>query len=245
MKTRIRKQPAFTLIELLVVISIIAILAAMVIPVLAAVKTKSKVTMTRLDIASFISAAKAYQAERNRYPCSAPAWQCAAVNPDCQDFTYGTTWPDGSLLRADYPRIHTYNQRFTYQTCNAEVVAALRPPSAAPTPELAALSTVMNPAKESYLNVKATSVTNAPGIGPDGVLRDFWGNPYIITFDLNGDGRTLDGFYGLLRKAAKPALTPDVKAEILMWSFGPDGKADPAAGLTAGVNKDNILSWDR
>jgi hypothetical protein len=63
---------------------------------------------------------------------------------------------------------------------------------------------------------------------------------------MDSDGRTIDGFYGVLRKSVKPALTPDVKGDVLVWSFGPDGKvdSDPKVGLTKGFNKDNILSWE-
>jgi prepilin-type N-terminal cleavage/methylation domain-containing protein len=239
-------QRAFTLIELLVVISIIGVLAALLLPALAAVKTKAKTTMARVEMSSLITGAKRYESDFGFFPCTKAAWACSSDNPDCKDFTYGTTRPDGSLLRAGYPKIHTYNQRFTYQNCNAEVIAALRPASAAPTPELAALATVMNRSSLTFFDSKMNSETNLPGIGRDGVLRDPWGNPYIITFDLDRDGRTIDGFYGVLRKSVKPPLTPDIKADILVWSFGPDGKVDTNSklGLKGGANKDNILSWE-
>jgi len=29
----------------------------------------------------------------------------------------------------------------------------------------------------------------------------------------------------------------------MVWSLGPDGKADPNVKATQGVNKDNVLSW--
>ena len=40
-----------------------------------------------------------------------------------------------------------------------------------------------------------TNDTNSPGVGPDGVYRDPWGNPYVITIDLNYDEKARDGFY--------------------------------------------------
>jgi hypothetical protein len=37
--------------------------------------------------------------------------------------------------------------------------------------------------------------TNSPGVGTDLVYRDPWGNPYIITMDLNYDEMCKDAFY--------------------------------------------------
>ena len=66
---------------------------------------------------------------------------------------------------------------------------------------------------------------------------------------MNFDNTTFDGFYALLRK--KKGLTPELPQGVLVWSFGPDGKADAnwgtglePSGKGAGDNKDNILSWE-
>lgn len=34
-----------------------------------------------------------------------------------------------------------------------------------------------------------------------------------------------------------------VKANVMVWSMGPDGQANPNLKGNIGVNKDNILSW--
>jgi prepilin-type N-terminal cleavage/methylation domain-containing protein len=96
---------------------------------------------------------------------------------------------------------------------------------------------VRNPQKHAYASAvhRAPNNTSA-GLGPDYNLRDPWGNPYIISFDLNYDNSTFDSVYGA------------VTSPVLIWSRGPDGKfavpgtPGPAAeGLPE--NKDNVRSW--
>ena len=56
---------------------------------------------------------------------------------------------------------------------------------------------VKNPQRTHYLNATQVTATNLAGVGPDGVYRDPWGNPYVITIDLNYDGKARDAFYRL------------------------------------------------
>ena len=98
----------------------------------------------------------------------------------------------------------------------------------------------------------------------DGVFRDPWGKPYIISLDLDSSGTTSDGFYrGLIEEKVQKNGYPDYPSEIaapaVVWSLGPDGRLDstlaglddetkkrgPKAILQFGDNSDNILSWDK
>src|SRR6185503_12856407 len=75
-----RSRPGgFTLIELLVVIAIIAILAGILLPTLANVKTKAKVANARTEMAGLIAAIKSYEGDYNRYPASQAAEQLAST----------------------------------------------------------------------------------------------------------------------------------------------------------------------
>ena len=90
--------------------------------------------------------------------------------------------------------------------------------------------------------------------------EDPWGNPYIITFDINYDEKTRDSFYRLARisqSAGAAGLnglansTPanpngdffDCGNKVMVWSAGPDKLIDPNGKANVGVNKDNVLSW--
>jgi len=109
--------------------------------------------------------------------------------------------------------------------------------------------------------------SNTPGLGEDGVFRDPWGNPYIISFDMNYDNQTRDAVYrhrsvsqlagsttgsGLNGLFQSDKLVPDsyeARTGVMIWSLGPDGAATDSDGnpttdnANSGVNKDNVTSW--
>ena len=58
-----------------------------------------------------------------------------------------------------------------------------------------------------------------------------WGQPYIITLDLDADDQCAGLFY------------PTVRAPVAIWSKGPDGKFDRLSAAGVGDNKDNVLGW--
>jgi len=256
-----RFRLGFTLIELLVVISIIAILAALLLPALSRAKRQAKIQQSKLEIGSIVNAIRKYEADYNRMPCSSGAMQAAATAGT--DFTFGTDrLPDLPVAGGGSGHILSGG---TYQTNNAELMAILLDLDAYPNGQLTINTNhVKNPQKSKYLNASmVNATTNAPGVGNDGVYRDPWGNPYIITLDLNNDERARDSFYsnptiagdpssasnpksgfnGLIPKQISGTYVYELNGPVMIWSAGPDRTINTALPGNKGENKDNVLSW--
>ena len=124
-----------------------------------------------------------------------------------------------------------------------------------------------------YLNAKLSGYDpgspgngqqNPPGgVDNNGIYRDPWGNPYIITMDTSYDDQCSDlyycqhnvsqssgqtGYNGLFNPNSGNPATDNFlyHGKVMVWSAGPDGKIDDAsviAPANKGFNKDNVLSW--
>jgi prepilin-type N-terminal cleavage/methylation domain-containing protein len=266
-------RSAFTLIELLVVISIIAILAGLLLPVLGRVKVKAQVAKAQLDVGKIANAIHSYESDYSKFPVSTVAMNQASAAG--QDFTYGTfgllaaskpTKPGGAVC--DIQALNATGAPLGYQTNNAEVMAALLDVEYWPAaPSVPTINTghVKNPQRTKYLNANMSGDNASPGLGQDGVYRDPWGLPYFITIDLNYDEKARDGFYrspsvsadpsdttgnpkrgltGLIPKVVGGNTFYEANSPVMVWSAGPDKMVDPANTIaTLGVNKDNVLSW--
>ena len=267
-----RSRSAFTLVELLTVIAIIAILAGMLLPVLATAKKHALVLKAKTQISDLVNSIQAYDQAYGRFPVSPNAQQAAAIraqlnnnnnNPDC---TYGGTFggvqvgtPDmsGNILSnnevisilMDFTNFPGYPGVLPYPTINT--------------------NHIKNPQQTKFLNAPMSGWDpTQPGVplaGVDATLtyRDPWGNPYIISMDLNYDDQCMDEFYRHQAVSHNPAPSagptaglnglngeggakPDsyqFHGKVMVWSAGPDGKVDMTKPANADVNKDNILSW--
>ena len=252
MKTKLprsrRNRAGFTLVELLVVIAIIGILAALLLPVLSAVKEHARSHEGRTEISQLETAIESYDSAYGRFPVSTNVQMIATAARG--DFTYGGT----VFANAGYTGTSISN--------NSEVIAILMdltnyPNGPGPT---ANMNYVKNPQQTIFLNAKMTipesSGLQQPGVGTDLVYRDPWGNPYVISMDLNYDEMCKDALYctnavsagglnGLIDPTV-PAGTDnnwEYRGKVMVWSAGPDGKIDPTALANKGANNDNILSW--
>ena len=240
------RSRGFTLIELLVVISIIAILAAMLLPVIARVKVKAQISQAKTDEYNIKAAISHYDTEYSRLP--------DATN---QDATFGYMYtgayaPLGTYLAAPVNLI--------VQQTNNNIMSILLNENV-----LANINHARNPQQNVFFDGRRFSSIDEPGISTiDWQMRDPWRNPYIITLDLNYDGKCYDAIYrnkavsqipqvpaspigrnGLNNETKDDGVSDDYayKGDVMVWSLGPDGKADPTKAANDDVNKDNVLSW--
>ena len=237
-------ERGFTLIELLVVIAIIGILAGLLLPTLSKVKEKAKIAQAKIEMQAIVSSINGYYSQHNAMP-----FPFAGVRTNDFTFGYGPIISYGSSGPSpEFNGVVLDNSHLVAILINRGLTTGLK-------------NTVArrNPQQTVFLNARLTQATNGPGIGPDGIYRDPWGMPYVISLDLNNDNRVRDGVYSQAALNARSVglsqieLSTDTElvGQAMVWSSGPDKEfrfdqqamPDPSLDRTLRYNRDNVLSW--
>ena len=243
----------FTLVELLVVVVIIAVLMGMLIPAVMRSKVRARIATARADMSNIKGAILSYQTDYSRFPVPRPLLPSApmpnwalqdapAPGNGGGDMTFGAgSTPNYGIMRilcsvddsTPYGTTLTVNRNFS-----------------------------RNPKKNKYLDVPSGDDVGDSGLDPVYNFNDPFGQQYIITMDMDGDGDCSDRYYrkadmnanvviGLRSSTWTPPTPPGGAVEpehvlmgsVMIYSRGPDQRASATVSALQGVNADNILDW--
>jgi len=233
------RNAGLTLIEMLTVVAIIAILVGILVPVLAKQKINAKAKLARIDCSSIAQSITQYNMDNiGRFPMA----RDQAANTDGGDVTFSMhdNGPTGAVPHnSDLMIILSAMEGLGGNTVNA--------------------GHSRNAKKFNYLQAKMADSVEKKGMGPDGVYRDPFGNPYVVTVDKNGDDKCYDFFYGteevsgmggeighnglMKEKLSNGTIGYVLAGKAMVWSSGPDRSLSPGTGAKKDANYDNIIGW--
>ena len=222
---------AMTLVELLLVIFVIAVLAALLLPVNPHDGRGSNRIRARVEMAGLATAVEDYEADYNRLPLgdyvTNKSITCGISSAEFQGFR--------KIVGTELVATNS-NLILILMDIDSGINAGHK----------------FNPKHIKYLNAKLSGDTNSSGVGVDYQYRDPWGNPFIISLAADQSSFVRDAFYACPDLFVSHTPTPLINTDgifewhgkVMVWSRGLDGKTSMTAPANSGVNKDNVVSWE-
>ena|SRR5882757_718425 len=106
------KHCGFTLIELMVVVTILAVLAALIVPRVVGRTDDARVAAARQDIATLMNALKLYRLDNGRYPTSEQGLRALVEKPTVDPIP--NNWKAGGYLEATSVRKDPWGADYQY-----------------------------------------------------------------------------------------------------------------------------------
>jgi prepilin-type N-terminal cleavage/methylation domain-containing protein len=250
------KGSGFTLIELLVVISIIAILAGLLLPVISSVVQNAHKTEAKSTEVEIVAAVKSYYTEYGQYPVEAasPAVDATFDNSSAQNTSngeYGHNFWLFNVLRASNST-STPAGDTAYQALNSRQIIYFEGKDVKSTSTAASGFIPTNPTPTPKGNTKPNPTLET------GDLVDPWGNLYYVRIDSNYTGMVMNPYYAGTSDSGSsinygeatsdtPPITDYstvVRLDVVSWSPGVDGvMGTSGSSITPTTTGDDVLSW--
>ena len=115
----------FTLIEIIVVITIMAIMAALIVPRVVGRTDDARIAAARQDIATLTNALKLYRLDNGRYPTTEQGLRALVEKPTVDPIP--TNWKAGGYL--DSPTVRKDPWSNDYQYLNPGLHGEIEPPT--------------------------------------------------------------------------------------------------------------------
>jgi prepilin-type N-terminal cleavage/methylation domain-containing protein len=221
----------FTLIELLTVMALIAILMAMLFPLIGKSIILANKSAAKNTANNIVNAVLAYQTEYSKLPSISSATPANPSDPNADTIVGDSSLLPNANIQADNSALFNTLRGINFET---------------------------NPRKVSYFSDRTVSNPDLPKSGfldnpksgplgaQKGCLFDPWGSEYFVVMDTNYDGQI--NVAGVYQDFAFPEAAPRVT--VGAFSLGPDRlPGSPEQGLPpntyqSGKNtSDAVLSW--
>ena len=230
------RRAAFTLIELLVVISIIAVLAGLLLPVVSKVTENARKVSAKSTETQVVAAVNSFQTDYGQYPV-APTTSGSANTSDTQYGVDGHNYVLFNVLRATETASGTTTTATVMNTRNIVYFEGKNVKS----------ETLPKDGFTTTTNGKSTYKKATFKIGD---LVDPWGNCYFVRIDTNYNNVVTNPYADPPGTGTDDATRTDasiLRLGVISYSFGLDGMAGlngvtPTTPYTS--IGDDVLSWE-